>query len=68
MYGVVPPLGVTVAVPSHIPLQDVAVLSLVSASIDGSSMFTMAESKQPFVSVTVTLYVPTLNPIAMESV
>ena len=65
-----PPVGVTVAVPSHTPLQLIFVLSVMDeVNIKGSERVTRVVSAHPFASVTITVsVVPAHKPVAVESV
>jgi hypothetical protein len=64
-YGANPPVIVTVAVPSHVPLQEASVETPVNSgpSILLTGITIMAE--HPLPSVTVTVYVPATRLVAV---
>ena len=69
VYGEVPPLTDTLALPLDPPLQlSLAVMEGVAVITVGCEMLTLAVEVQPLLSVTVTVYAPALNPVAVEFV
>ncbi len=69
MYGVVPPVAVTVAEPLFPPLQVMLFCPEIKAvKAVGCVIVTLVVRVQPFASVTVTVYVPAVNPVAVAAV
>ena len=62
-----PPAGLAVALPFEPPKQDTWLFTVVVAlkAAVGCKMVTLAVHMQPFASVTVTVYVPALRPVAV---
>jgi len=69
VYGVVPPPGVTVALPVDSPLHDTPVVCTADAvKSPGSVIVTIAVAVQEFASVTVTVYVAAAKPVFVAAV
>ena len=69
VYGMVPPVALAVAPPSEKPLQLTLLSTTLAADNAAGSVIVVDElSVQPFASVTVTLYVPATNPVAVAVV
>jgi len=69
MYVGVPPVPATVADPFVPPLQVIEVMAdIVAVTADGSLMITDVVAEQLFKSLTVTVNVPTPNPVAVALV
>ena len=66
---VVPPITVTVAFPSDAPLQRALLLIVaVAVRMAGSEIITLAVAEQPFASVTVAVFMPAANAVAIDVV
>ena len=63
----VPPLAKPVAVPLELPLQVLLVARLMVSAF-GCVIVMDSKSSHPFVSETVTVYVPAVNPLMLEDV
>jgi hypothetical protein len=67
VYGGVPPVAVIVALPSGL-LQNEVVSAFVNAIAVGWVIVALAVALHPSASVIVTVYDPTVNPVALEFV
>jgi hypothetical protein len=68
VYGAVPPEGITDAAPVHKPLHNMLVCVCVAVNAGGCVMEYVRVDVHPLASVTVTVYVPTPRPVAVEPV
>jgi hypothetical protein len=68
VYPGVPPEVVTEAVPVVPPLQSTGVVAVVAVTAVGCVKVTLAVVLHPFASVTVTVYDPAINPVAVAPV
>jgi hypothetical protein len=68
VYAVVPPEGVTEAVPLFPPLHDTFVCAVVVDIAAGCVIVTVVVYVHPFLSFTVHVYVPAVNPFMLEVV
>ena len=55
MYGAVPPVAVTVAIPPELPLHNTSVPTMIAPIAVGSAIVPLAVVVQPLASVTVTV-------------